>query len=115
MTIEEDESLDMLRQATDAAMQLVQSEIIKKTVQNESDLLLFFDCLMQDYIHNHMAMDIEQFRAVVFKNFMLRQQEDEEDDSFQVFEERETPEMQIFENVCKSLYLMTQTYAVTPN
>lgn len=59
LEIDEDDSLEMLRQATDAAMELVQSPVILDTVSSEGDLLLFFDCLMQDYIRGTMAMDIE--------------------------------------------------------
>jgi len=62
-----------------------------------------------------MAMDIEQFRAIVFKNFMLRQQEDEEDDFFEAVEEKDTPEIEILENVCNRLYQMTQPDSATPN
>ena len=57
--IGEDESLDLLKTATDAAVKLVESPAILEIVQNEGDLLLFFDCLMQDYVHNEMNLDIE--------------------------------------------------------
>ena len=52
--IDESESLGLLKQATDAALELVQSEIILSIVQNESDLLVFFDCIMQDYVNESM-------------------------------------------------------------
>ena len=62
-----------------AALDLVKSDVILKIVckatdpyQNESALLVFFDCLMQDYVKESMEMDIEQFRAIVFKNWLLR-------------------------------------------
>ena len=71
----------MLKQAMDAALDLVKSETILKIAckttdpyQNESALLVFFDCLMQDYVKESMEMDIEQFRAIIFKNWLLRQQ-----------------------------------------
>ena len=61
---------------------------------------------MQDYIHVEMGMETEQLRAAIFKNFMLRQQpEDEHDDT--ALEESETPEMQVFTDVCNKLYLLS--------
>ena len=67
----EDESLELLEQATDAAIQLLQQTAVLQLVKNENELLLFFDCLMQDYIFVEMGLDVEQFKAVVFKNFLL--------------------------------------------
>ena len=50
---------------------------------------------MQDYIHGHMNLNIEQFRALVFKNFLLHSQGEgltsDEDESTIV--ETESPEM----------------------
>ena len=69
-----------------------------------------FDSLMQDYIHNEMEMDIEQFRALIFKHFLLRQQstaaseDSEEEDSG--LDENETPEVQLFETVCNKIYIL---------
>ena len=40
---------------------------------------------MQDYVKESMEMDIEQFRAIIFKNWLLRLQEK--------VEEKDTPEM----------------------
>ena len=57
--LDSEDSLEMLKQATDAAVQLVQAPEILQMVHSESDLLLFYDCLMQDYIHSEMAIDIE--------------------------------------------------------
>ena len=49
--IDEDESFDLLKQASEAALQLVQApEILKQVKEAEGDLLLFFDCLMADFI-----------------------------------------------------------------
>lgn len=78
--------------------------------QNESDLLLMFDCLMQDYIHNEMQLDIEQFRALTFKHFLLRQQcesgSEDSDGEDSALEESETPEVQVFEIVCNKIYIL---------
>mmetsp|Transcript_1305 Transcript_1305/g.1962 ORF Transcript_1305/g.1962 Transcript_1305/m.1962 type:complete len:95 (+) Transcript_1305:350-634(+) len=94
----------MLRQATDAAMELVEIPEIVKTVRTESDLLLIFDCLMQDYINAHMEIDIEQFRALVFKNYLLRQQQDGASSNDSLLDEDDTPEVEVFEAVCTKLY-----------
>ena len=45
--------------ATDAALRLVEDPLILSLVASESELLLFFDCLMQDFIHTEMAMEVE--------------------------------------------------------
>ena len=98
--IDESESLELLKQAMTAALEIVKSRVILGIVQNESALLVFFDCLMQDYIRESMQMDIEQFRAVIFKNWLLRLQS--------TSEEKDTPEMQILEEVCVSLYALME-------
>ena len=77
-------------------------------VRTEGDLLLFFDCLMHDYIHAELGQDIEQFRTVVFKHFLLRLQPDQDHDE-SVMEEKDTPQMKVFEAVCNKLYLLIQT------
>ena len=46
-------------------------------------------------------MDIEQFRAIIFKNWLLRQQEK--------VEEKDTPEMQVLEEICNVLYVLIST------
>ena len=51
-------------------------------------------------------MDVEQFRAVIFKNFMLRLQASDDEESQETgsyeteLDEKETPEMQLMEDVC---------------
>ena len=60
-------ALLMLNEATDAALTLLQSSKLVDAVQQESDLLLFFDSLMTDYIYSDLKMDADQFRAVIFK------------------------------------------------
>ena len=67
---------------------------------------------MQDYISKEMDIEIEQFRAVIFKNFLLRTQpaemEDSDEEDPDVLEESDTPEMQIFEKLCNQLYILTE-------
>ena len=116
-SIQEDESLELLKQATDAALQLVEAPKILKSVKGESDLLLIFDCLMQDYIHEHMNYDVEQFRAIVFKNYLIRLQLEQSEDSSETatVDSSETPEVEVFENVCTKLFSLIQTSNMSAN
>ena len=57
-----------------AALELVKSQVILNIVKSESDLLIFFDTLMYDYVVESMQMDYEKFRAIIFKNWLLRLQ-----------------------------------------
>ena len=105
--IDEDESLEMLRQAVDVTLQRIDNLEILNQVTNESDLLFFFDCLMQDYVTYTQGMDIEQFRAVLFRNYLLRMQADDSAGETPLTE-KETPEVQLLENVCNRMYALTQ-------
>jgi len=81
----------MLTEAAEAALILVQTPELLSVVGHESDLLLFFDSLMTDYVYTELKMDADQFRAVLFKYSL----QDESERSHSVA---------VLEDVCNQLY-----------
>ena len=49
----------MLNEATDAALTQVKNPQLLSVIKQESDLLLFFDSLMADYIYTELNMDAD--------------------------------------------------------
>lgn len=78
------EAMLMLTEATDAALQFLKTPQLLSAIKQESDLLLFFDGLMVDYIHNELKINPDQFRAVLFKYSL--QDESGRDHSVRVLE-----------------------------
>ena len=91
-SISETKTRQIFNEATSNALEVLRQPSFLALISSdkiESDLLTFFDCLMQDYIFSKFRIETDQFRAVMV--------------SHQIHDVEESDES-IFEAVCLELY-----------
>jgi hypothetical protein len=88
--ISESKITQIFDESSAKALEFLKQDKILAQVNNErveSDLLTYFDCLMQDYIFSQFGVESDQFRALLVHHYVYDLEEEN-----------------IFEGVCADLY-----------